>query len=61
MKIAGFGSIIASTYTDTMSIYRHQSVTNADGTKGIEMPEEPLYSAVKCLLSFESEIIQRAD
>lgn len=55
MRIASFGSILSSTYTDTMNIYRHISIINDDGTKGIEMPKTPIYADVKCRISFENK------
>lgn len=61
MKIGAFSSILAFTYTDTMSIYRHQNITNTDGTSGIIIPEKPLYSQIKCRLSFESRDYPETD
>lgn len=54
MKISGFKSIISSTYTDIMDIYRHVEVMNTDGTSGIQISQMPLYTGIKCRISFEN-------
>lgn len=61
MKIAAFGPLLTSTYTDNMDIYRHTQVTNADGTIGIGIPATPVHSKVKCRLSFESRDYPKSD
>lgn len=54
MKLSSFGKLLSSTYTDRLSINRFTEITNLDGTTGIRMPEEPLYSNVQCRISFNA-------
>jgi hypothetical protein len=52
MKLSSFGKLLAPTYTDKLSINRYTEIENADGTIGIGLPETPLYSDVRCRISF---------
>lgn len=52
MKLSSFSKLLSPTYTDRLSINRFTEITNSDGTIGIGMPEEPLYSDVQCRISF---------
>jgi len=53
MKLSSFGKLITSTYTDKLSINRYTEIDNPDGTIGMGIPEEPLYSDVQCRISFK--------
>ncbi|MFA5638823.1 MAG: hypothetical protein WC961_08085 [Anaerovoracaceae bacterium] len=53
MKLSSFGKLLAPTYTDKLSINRYTAIENADGTIGMEIPEEPLYSDIQCRISFK--------
>lgn len=62
MKIAGFGSIISSTYTDKMNVYRHEKSSVADdGTTGIKLKPTLQASNVKCRISFDSKDYPQSD
>lgn len=52
MKLSSFGKLFTSTYTDTLTINRYTEIDNPDGTTGMGLPEEPLYSDVRCRISF---------
>jgi len=52
MRLASFGKIIASTFTDVMSIKRYIEQTNADGTTDSILPTQWLYTNIPCRLSF---------
>lgn len=52
MKLSSFGKLFTSTYTDRLTINRYTEIDNPDGTTGMGIPEEPLYSDVKCRVSF---------
>jgi len=54
MKLASFGKLLASTYTDRLSINRYTEIKNADGTIGMGLPKTPLYSEVQCRISFKN-------
>jgi hypothetical protein len=53
MKLSSFGKLLAPTYTDKLSINRYTEIENADGTIGMGISEEPLYSDVQCRISFK--------
>ncbi len=55
MRLSGFGSLLATTYMDVMSINRYVPHENEDGTTGTRLPETPLHEAVPCRISFEQE------
>lgn len=52
MKLSSFGKLLSPTYTDKLSINRFIEVTNPDGTIGMGLPKEPVYSDVRCRISF---------
>lgn len=52
MKLSSFGKLLSPTYTDKLSINRFIEVTNPDGTIGMGLPKEPMYSGVRCRISF---------
>jgi hypothetical protein len=55
MKISGFGKLLATTYTDKLSINRYGKVDNPDGTTGTKLPDIPVYTDIPCRLSFNQE------
>ena len=55
MKISGFSGIITTMFTDKMDITRYIEVTNSDGTTETALPATPLYTDVRCRISFVSE------
>ena len=55
MRLAGLGTLVALLYTDKMDIYRTQSNDNDDDTVNISYDPTPLYTDVKCRLSFSSD------
>lgn len=54
MKLASFGKLLTSTYTDRLSINRYTEIENVDGTIGMGLPETPVYSDVQCRISFKN-------
>lgn len=54
MKLSGFGKVLVGFYTDRFSIKRKTGKENADGTLGTVVPEIPLYSDIKCRVSFSN-------
>ena len=54
MKLSSFGKLLTPTYTDKLSINRYTEISNPDGTTGMGILEEPLYSDVQCRISFEN-------
>lgn len=55
MKLAGLGSLIAVLYNDRMDIYRTSKQTNDDETVNIAYEPQPLYTDIKCRISFNSD------
>ena len=55
MKIAGLGKLFALLYDDRMDIYRTTKATDDDYTTNISYESDPLYSDIKCRLSFTSD------
>lgn len=55
MKIAGLGKFFAMLYDDRMDIYRTSKVETDDKTTDISYEPEPLYTNIKCRLSFSSD------
>lgn len=55
MKLAGLGKLLAMLYNDRMDIYRTESITEEDSTTSISYEPEPLYSDIKCRVSFSSD------
>lgn len=55
MKLAGLGKLLAMLYNDRMDIYRTESREEKDSTTSISYEPEPLYSDVKCRISFSSD------
>lgn len=52
MNLGQFKSCYDLLYSDSLTVKRHQSITNDDGSKGITTNPIPVYSAVKCRLSY---------
>lgn len=57
MKLSGLGKLFAMLYTDKMDIYRTKETDNDDGTVDVSYGSRPLYTNVKCRLSFSSDDI----
>ena len=55
MKLAGLGKLFAILYNDRMDIYRTSKDTNNDDTTDISYQPKPLYTDIKCRLSFSSD------
>lgn len=55
MKLAGLGKLFAILYNDRMDIYRTAKENNDDNTTNISYDATPLYTDIKCRLSFSSD------
>ena len=55
MNLAGLGNFFAMLYNDRMDIYRTAREDNQDTTVNISYSPEPLYTDIKCRLSFSSD------
>lgn len=55
MKIAGLGKFFAMLYDDRMDIYRTSKAESDDMTTDISYDPHPLYTDIKCRLSFSSD------
>lgn len=55
MKLAGLSNLLSMLYDDTMSVYRTVRADNDDGTINISYQPEPVYTGIKCRLSFSSD------
>lgn len=55
MKLAGLGKLFAVLYNDRMDIYRTAKRSNNDDTTTISYNPNPLYTDIKCRLSFSSD------
>lgn len=55
MKLAGLGKLFAILYNDHMDIYRTESSINSDNTTSVSYNIEPMYSDIKCRISFSSD------
>ena len=54
MKLSGFSGIIATLFTDKMSITRYVDEEEADGSTTTVLPSAPLYTDIDCRVSFAS-------
>lgn len=55
MKLAGLGGLLSMLYDDRMDVYRTVRATDADDTTSISYEPEPVYTDIKCRLSFSSD------
>ena len=55
MKLAGLGKFYTVLYNDRMDIYRTVKENNDDNTTDISYDPKPLYTDIKCRLSFSSD------
>ena len=55
MKLAGLGKLYTALYDDRMDIYRTVKENNDDNTTDISYEPTPLYTDIKCRLSFSSD------
>lgn len=55
MKLAGLGKLLALLYDDRMDVYRTTKEVDEDQTTNIAYDPKPLYTDVKCRLSFRSD------
>lgn len=55
MKLTGLGNFFTILYNDRMDIYRTTEDINDDTTTDVSYEAQPLYSNVKCRLSFSSD------
>lgn len=51
MKLSSFGPLLATMYTDTMTVYRHAATTNADGTTSTKLAANAVYTDIPCRIS----------
>ena len=64
MKLASFGKVITSTFTDEMDIYHYENSTITSRTVATTLPSTPSKSSVPCRISFikiESPLPQEVD
>ena len=52
MQLAGFGSLYNKLYTDKLTVRRHTSGLNDDGTTNSQVDLEPIHNDVACRISF---------
>lgn len=52
MKLGKFSSVIATLFTDKMTINRYTNSQNEDGTTDTVLSETPIYSDIPCRISF---------
>lgn len=55
MKLAGLGKLFSILYNDRMDIYRTVKEDDDDNTTSISYAPTPLYTDLKCRLSFSSD------
>jgi hypothetical protein len=55
MKLAGLGKLFTMLYDDRMDIYRTAKEDNEDSTTDISYESFPVYTDIKCRLSFSSD------
>ena len=55
MKLAGLGKLFTMLYDDQLDIYRTDKKSNDDNTVDISYQPTPLYSGIRCRLSFSSD------
>ena len=55
MKLAGLSTLFTILYNDRMDIYRTSKSQNDDTTTDISYTPKPLYTDVKCRISFSSD------
>lgn len=49
-----FGSVFNSLYADTLTVYRHSTSLNADGTTATNLTKVAVHENIPCRLSFGS-------
>lgn len=55
MNLAGLGKLFSVLYSDRLDIYRTGKKENSDTSTDIFYEPEPLYTDVKCRISFDSD------
>lgn len=55
MKLTGLGKLFTMLYDDQMDIYRTDKKSNDDNTVDISYQPTPLYSNIRCRISFSSD------
>lgn len=55
MKLSGLGKFYTMLYNDLMDIYRTGKRDNDDNTTNISYDPKPLYTDIKCRISFSSD------
>lgn len=55
MRLTGLGTLYAMLYNDRMDIYRTAKSKDEDSTTDISYDPNPLYTDIKCRLSFSSD------
>ena len=55
MRLTGLGTLYTILYDDRMDIYRTVKESNDDDTTNISYEPAPLYTDIKCRLSFSSD------
>lgn len=51
MKLSPFGALLETMYGDTMTVYRHTTSTNSDGTTSTELSQNAIYTDIPCRIS----------
>lgn len=51
MKLSPFGALLETMYVDTMTVYRHTTSTNSDGTTSIKLSQNAIYTDIPCRIS----------
>ena len=57
MKLAGLGKLYTILYDDKMDVYRTEKQLNSDYTTIVNYTPDPVYTGIKCRISFESDDI----
>ncbi len=51
MKLSPFGALLETMYGDTMTVYRHTTSTNSDGTTSTNLSQNAIYTDIPCRIS----------
>jgi hypothetical protein len=51
MQLSRFGALLETMYVDTMTVYRHTTSTNSDGTTSINLSQDAIYTDIPCRIS----------
>ena len=51
MKLSPFGALLETMYGDTMTVYRHATSINSDGTTSTKLSPNAVYTDIPCRIS----------